>query len=131
MFWNPYFIPSFVVMLVVVAFHWLGSLQDFYSTVYWYDFPMHFMGGAWVALCTLWIISTSQGSFLKKFLSIRNLMLFVFVFGIAWEFLEIALRFTSIHDAGYLWDTTHDLIMDVLGAGVVSWVYTKSIRANL
>lgn len=127
MFWNRYFIPSFLVMLVVVAFHWLGSLQDFYSTTEWYDFPMHFMGGVWVALFTLWVLSTQYGAKLLRFLTIRNLIVFVFVFGALWEVLELVLHFTNIHDIGYLWDTTHDLIMDVLGAGLVSLIYKKHI----
>ena len=131
MFWNKYFIPSFLVMLVVAAFHWLGALQDYYSKVLWYDIPMHFMGGVWVALFTLWVVSTQYGSYFKKYLGIRNLILFVFVFGFAWEILELILRFNSISDVGYTFDTVKDLIIDMLGAGMVVCIYKKSIGNNL
>jgi hypothetical protein len=127
MFWNRYFFPSFLAMLVVVSFHWLGCLNDLYNRIWWYDIPLHFLGGLWVALFTLWITSTQYGLCLKKYVTIKNLLLFVFCFGIAWEFLELALRFNSISDVGYVWDTTHDLIMDVLGASLVSFFYRKSL----
>lgn len=126
MFWNRFFLPSFLVLVLVAVLHWFGSVSDLYSTTDWYDFPMHFLGGMWVALSTLWISYTSYGTFLKKYVSVRNLILFTFVFGFAWEILELLMHFTTIHDVGYAWDTTHDLIMDTLGAFVVTRIYKKS-----
>ena len=131
MFWNKYFIPSFLVMLLVTGLHWIGTLNDFYFSTEWYDFPMHFLGGVWVALFSLWAVSTQYGTFFKKFLSIKSLILWTLVVGVTWEFLELGLHFNNIHDIGYALDTTYDLIMDVLGAGVVAFVYKKSIRNNL
>ncbi|HEY0907879.1 MAG TPA: hypothetical protein VGE35_00860 [Candidatus Paceibacterota bacterium] len=125
MFWNRYFIPSFVLMVIIAALHWVGSLSDYYSADSLFDVPMHFMGGAWVALFALWFIATQYGAFLRKFLSVRNLLVFVFVFGVAWEFLELALKFNTIYDTGYGFDTTVDLIMDMIGATVVVRLYGK------
>jgi hypothetical protein len=118
-------------MLLVVSLHWFGTLKDFYYLTNWYDFPMHFLGGAWVALFSLWAVSTQYGTFFKKYISIKSLILWTLAVGIAWEFLEIGLHFNNIHDIGYAWDTTHDLIMDVVGASVVAAIYKKAIRNNL
>lgn len=130
MFWNKYFLPSFLVMLLVAVLHWFGSLNYLYFITNWYDFPMHFLGGAWVALFTLWAVSTQYGSFFKKYVTLRNLVLWVFFVGVAWEFLELALQFTNFHDIGYTWDTSHDLIMDIVGASFIAFVCKKSIQTN-
>lgn len=131
MFWNIYFIPSVLFMLLVVGLHWVGTLNQFYFSTEWYDIPMHFLGGVWVALFTLWALSTQYGVFFKKFLNIRNLLVWVFIVGVAWEVFELAMHFNSIHDIGYTSDTTLDLIMDMLGAGAVVCFYKKLIRSNL
>lgn len=127
MFWNKYFFPSIIVMLLVVAFHWLGSLQDLYSTVDWYDIPMHFFGGVWVALFALWAIGTQYGTFFKKYLSVSSLLLWVLFVGVSWEVLELALKFNSIDDMGYAFDTTFDIILDMLGAAAVVSIYKNNI----
>lgn len=125
MFWNKYFKPSFLILILIAILHWIASYEGYYWTVYWYDFMMHFLGGAWVALVTLWVSETSYGAFLRPYASVRNLLIFTFAFGVAWEILELALGFTYLDMAGYAWDTTHDLIMDVFGAWVAIKVFKK------
>lgn len=114
-------------MLLITALHWIGSYNDYYSATSPFDIPMHFMGGAWVALFGLWASETTYGAFLKRFVSIRSLLIYVLVVGIAWEFLELALGFNSAAEAGYWSDTFTDLIMDMLGASVVACIYGKLI----
>ncbi len=129
MFWNRYFLPSFALMVFIAVLHWIGALSDYYSTTEWYDIPMHFMGGAWVALFGLWVTGTSYGAFLGPFVNIRNLFLYTLAVGVAWEFLELALEFNSLGDVGYWPDTMLDLVMDLLGTSVVVGIYKKTISA--
>ncbi len=117
-------------MLLVVALHWVASYEGLYWSLDWYDIMMHFLGGLWACLFALWALNTQYGVGLRKYISIRNLILFVIVVGVAWELLEIVLKFTSITDAEYLGDTSLDIVMDMLGAGFAIYFYRKLIRSN-
>ncbi|MEK7607486.1 MAG: hypothetical protein AAB484_00980 [Patescibacteria group bacterium] len=125
MFWNKYFWPSFLVMILVVGLHWFALLNDIYDTVQWYDIVMHFLGGLWVFLFVLWAIHTQYGRFFLKHASIRNLIFFVLVVGVLWEILEIVLGFMHFSDPGYGFDVFKDLVIDILGAICGSIFYKK------
>jgi hypothetical protein len=131
MFWNKYFRPSVIIMLVVVALHWAASLEGLYWSLRWFDIPMHFLGGLWTLLFLLWVVSTQYASRYKKYITFQNVFLFVLAVGVLWELHELALRFTSFDDSGYWYDTGHDIIMDMLGAAFGVLVYRKEISSKL
>lgn len=116
MFWNKYFWPSFLILVMVVFLHWLASLNGFYETIWWYDIVMHFLGGLWVFLFVLWIIHTQYGVRFKKYAFLKNLLFFVFVVGISWEIYELIFGFDDLFREGYFLDMPLDLVMDTLGA---------------
>lgn len=116
MFWNRYFWPSSLVLIVVVTLHWAASLSDWYETIWWYDIVMHFLGGLWVFLFALWIIRTQYGIKLEKHCSFRNLLLFVLLVGISWEIYELIFGFDDLFREGYFLDMPLDLVMDMSGA---------------
>ncbi len=124
---NRYFLPFSVVLLLVAALHWLASYQGYYWTLEWYDYMMHFLGGAWVALAVLW---KSEMPFLASFRPLattRNILALVLLVGVAWEIMEVLLHMMDPHLPGYVWDTTHDLIMDMLGGYVAVKLFKKNI----
>jgi hypothetical protein len=123
MFWNKYFLPSFLLLTVVAILHWIASGEGYYWTVEWYDFMMHFLGGVWVALFGLWVSHTTYGAKLRPFASARNLILFTLFVGVAWELFEIFAGFSNTAIAGYRADTIYDLIMDTAGVTFVVLLY--------
>ncbi|MEK7163477.1 MAG: hypothetical protein AAB775_02110 [Patescibacteria group bacterium] len=125
MFWNKYFWPSFSVMIIIVGLHWFASLHDLYDAVWWYDIPMHFLGGLWVFLFILWVTHTGYDRFLLRRTPVRDVLILVLVTGILWEVLEIVLSFTRFSDPGYFFDMPKDLAMDTLGAVAGSVFYKK------
>jgi glycopeptide antibiotics resistance protein len=128
MFWNKYFWPSFVLMLAVVILHWVASFEGFYWSVGWYDIMMHFLGGLWTLFFALWAVHTEYATKLVKYVSIKNLILFVLVVGLLWEAHEIILRFADPSHPDYMFDTIMDLIMDTLGGILGIFIYRKSIK---
>ena len=130
MFWNKYFKPSIIVMLLVVGLHWVASLEGLYWSIDWYDILMHFLGGLWTALFMLWAVSTQYGTKLKWLKSIIGTLSFVFIVGVLWEVHEIVLGFTDFSDYGYWFDTRLDLVMDMLGAICAVLVYRKDLKNN-
>lgn len=125
MFWNKYFWPSFLILVLVSILHWVASSEGYYWTVEWYDFMMHFLGGVWVALFSLWISGMRYGHLIKPFVKGWNLVFVTIIVGIAWELFEVALGFNDTTMQGYFGDTTQDLIMDVLGVAFVILMYKK------
>ena len=87
-----------------------------YKDVPLVDVPLHFLGGAWVALATLW--------FLKPKRKVLVVLLSVFTIGILWEIFEL---WTSWLGNGEFrirsFDTGKDLVFDLLGAyAALYWV---------
>jgi hypothetical protein len=130
MFWNRFFKPSFVLMLIIVALHWVGSIYSFYYILDWYDIVMHFLGGAWVVLFSLWVLNTQYAKKLSGLSSFLHLLAIVLVVGVLWEALEIYMGFTAFADPRYWFDTPMDLLMDLLGGGYGAFLYRKTLRIN-
>ena len=128
MFWNRFFKPSFLLMLIIVALHWIGSIYSFYYILDWYDIVMHFLGGAWVVLFSLWILNTQYAKNLRFSSSFLHLLAIVIVVGVLWEALEIFMHFTSFSESEYWFDTPMDLFMDVLGGSYGAFLYRKTLK---
>lgn len=125
MIWNRYFAPFIIVLSTVAFFHWIGTTELYYWTYFWYDIPMHFLGGAWVVLATLWISEMPPARLLKPFLSVMYLLGMALFVGVAWEVYEVVFGIADMHAIGYVRDTVLDLIMDTSGALIVALVWSR------
>jgi hypothetical protein len=115
-------------MVIIAALHWIGTIYSFYYILDWFDIVMHFLGGAWVVLFTLWVLNTQYAGALSRFTSFFHLIAIVVIVGVLWEALEIYMGFTSFADPQYWSDTPMDLVMDVLGGGYGAFLYRKRLR---
>ncbi len=126
MFFNRYFAPSFALIVLIALLHYLALDRAYYWTIAWYDIMMHFLGGLWVALATIWILRTERLSFFKK-CSWKSVLVAVLVIGVLWEVYEVVFGLTFISDPEYWGDTTLDLIMDLVG-GALGIGVSRDIR---
>jgi uncharacterized membrane protein YjdF len=100
----------------------------FYWRFWWYDIMMHFTGGILIGGLILWGIlrvrpNVSRGNLLLM------LVIGTIIVGIGWEVMEYMGGITQ-GEAGYVFDTVKDLIMDTLG-GLVAWtVFTLATRST-
>ena len=119
------FWESFFVLILIVILHFLGSYFNLYWVYKWFDIPMHFLGGLWVVLTTLWIfcyfghINSIINYKTRAFLVALSAILII---GIGWEIFELLVRITFINENGYWMDTSGDLLNDFLG-GMVAYLY--------
>ena len=58
MFKQKIFIYSFIVLVLVAIFNYLGTNYYFYIIYDWYDIPMHIIGGLWVSLFTIFLYTS-------------------------------------------------------------------------
>lgn len=128
------FIEQFVLIAVIAILHYLALKFYFYWTLEWFDILMHFLGGLWVVLFFVWFL------FFSKIIKIdikryQNRKIFfvsilaVLIVGLLWEVFEICASFVSVQEYGYAFDTSLDLVMDLIG-GAIAFLYIKQKYLN-
>ena len=111
---------------VTLAILYIAALsQDLFFYIWWFDIPLHFLGGLWIGLTSIYIYHHSER--FKPIVLENHLFLSIFlcviVVGVLWEFFEY---YTGLAFAfgNYPLDTVKDMLMDILG-GVVSYIYFR------
>ncbi len=104
----------FLVNLVALKLYW-------YYSIWYFDMPMHFLGGLWVGLFFLWFFSIESMPFLHLVLErvdfklVSKTLLFVLLFGVLWELFEFYTNNYIGHDLFNILDTTSDIFFDLSG----------------
>lgn len=94
-----------VLDLMAMKFYW-------YTSMWWFDMPMHFLGGLWVGLALIWFLKPKELNFPIVF----RIILGVFLVGLAWEIFEIIVNQLAAQDPFNTLDTLSDLCFDLAGA---------------
>lgn len=112
----------FVVNFLANKFYW-------YSSIWYFDMIMHFLGGSAVAFAYFWIFSMpifksedylQSGEPDARF--ILRTIIFVFFIGVAWEFFEYIFNNLIAQNNFNLLDTISDVFFDLAG-GVFAVLY--------
>lgn len=131
---SNFFGSVFILIVIIGGLHYIADVFNLYWEVWWFDLMMHFLGGFWIALSTLWLIYFSP-FFEGKSKSFKVFLLSGIVgamlIGILWEIFEYATDSTyTAHN--YILDTSTDLVADFIGGVVaVLYVYYRSLKKNL
>ena len=107
----------FIVNYIAKEFYW-------YSSIWWFDMLMHFLGGLWLGLVFIWLFFGKEINS-KLFLKI---ILGVFLIGFFWEIFEIIVNNFTIKDSFNILDTISDLCFDVAGGIFALWYFYFSKR---
>jgi hypothetical protein len=112
------FLIAFSTLAVV---HSIALTLSLYWRVWWLDIPMHIFGGIIVALglFTLRDLKIIPNRFLK----LGTVLVLVFCVALVWDGYEILIGIPIEND--YVIDTSIDLIMGLLGAGLGYIIGTK------
>lgn len=104
----------FLLNMAAGAFYW-------YSLIWWFDMPMHFLGGLWLSLAGLWFYYFFLKPSPTRPLTVARVIavgiLSGIVLGIGWEFLEYAIQ-AAVPGAAIAspLDSLSDLFFDTAGA---------------
>ncbi len=113
---KPLFI-ALILTALLLALHLYALETYFYWQHRWFDIPMHILAGA------------SIGSFLLAFFSVRRAGLYFILMlgvGVGWEVFE-NINHISTGQPGYWFDTTKDIINDMIGASITFYVAKRSL----
>ena len=110
-------------MLFIFTADRVGTMFYWYYTIWWFDIPMHFLGGMWVGLFFLYVLNNKKG-FLKHFFVILSCVLLV---GILYELFEIYAHNYIARDPFNSLDTVSDLFFDLAGGALAVLYFPKRI----
>lgn len=116
------FIASFLTLMIVGLFQYLGCKYDTYYFYPSFDIPMHILGGLWTSLFALsFILHLNLFNKDKKkiFYLILAILFFVIV---SWEIFEFTTKITALSDDGYWLDTWGDVLNGFIG-GIFGYYY--------
>jgi hypothetical protein len=94
----------FLINYLAQEFYW-------YSSIWYFDMPMHFLGGFWLGLVSLYLFPSEDRSWKYIF----KVFFTVLLIGIGWEIFEILIdKFITFNNFNSL-DTLSDLFFDLAG----------------
>lgn len=116
---------ALVVAVFVALMHGLATAFYLYSFYWWFDIPLHFLGGFCAALVSLYFYSNfhrRKAGFMSSIRVLSVAIVGVIVVGMMWELFEYFTDITFNTIGDYALDTVKDLGMDILG-GYAAYVY--------
>lgn len=125
---------SLSAAIATVALNFFAVHYHLYWRIWWYDIPIHFLGGMVLGGLGIWFLfSLKQSVF--SWLSGRRMFALVIIFtfcaGTTWEIFEYSLGDTLNTIGSYPLDTIKDLVMDLLGTYLVWRVHVVLYPASL
>ena len=134
MFKQKIFIISFILLIIIAVFNYLGVKFYLYWVYRWYDIPMHMLGGLWVSLFTLSVYSyfyknVSILNYRRKvFTTVFIVLIFVIIF---WEAFELVGGITSWNNNGYWMDTLGDILNGFIGGTMGYLFFIRNKKCNV
>lgn len=115
------------IIAVLTTLHYCGVIFDWYNTIFWFDTPMHLMGGMFIGILFVYIFRIRHD--LLKTESVLTFIIFGVGFtvltGVLWEFYEffadvmIFKRYPFLDTPGGVhFDTLKDLFNDIVGGAI-------------
>jgi hypothetical protein len=111
----------YLILFIFVA-NLIADKFYLYSSVWYFDMPMHFLGGFWLGLVMIWFLYSKialSGFSLKLIIKI---FLGIFLIGISWEVFELFFKNAIAQNPFNTLDTISDLFFD-LSVGTLSVLY--------
>ena len=96
---------------ILAAFTWFAIWFFLYWRFWWFDIPMHILGGVWAGLCAAWLLARRDENF-----SLAWCIGFTLAVGVGWEIFEYSEGIAMPQYLSYPLDTVKDIFMDLLGA---------------
>jgi len=110
--------------LILAVIHAIAMELYLYWTFWWFDIPMHFLGGSVVALL-IFTLYDLRILVQRSFLTVGKVLLTVLAAALIWELYELSIGIPVEQD--YWVDTATDIVMGLLG-GYIGYTVACSIN---
>lgn len=126
-----------LALILFILFTNLLAMKFFwYLSIWWFDMPMHFLGGVFLGFLYIGLGHTIKSSFftlpsdILSRSSVIRFVLFVFAIGFAWELYEFGVARITFGDLGTPLDSVSDLFFDIAGGLLAYILVLRNIWAN-
>lgn len=119
---NKLFKPFIYTLIIVGIVEVLGNTLHVIYSIMWSDMVMHFLGGFFVSLSAILVLTQYRTNF-----SYGQLLFYAvataFVLGFLWELFELYFGITHFYSPDYWGDNGMDVVMDITG-GLIAVFYS-------
>lgn len=105
-----------ITAAVLTVFTWVAVTYFLYWRIWWFDMPMHILGGLYAALLAAWLVAYRGSP-----ISLPLCLLFALLTGIVWEIFEYSEGITNAYHFNYITDVFKDVVIGLIG-GFSGWV---------
>lgn len=112
-------LAALVSAAILAALHVWAIMNFIYWKFRWFDTPMHILSGATIGLIAVGVLGNRWQPW--------HYLLFIAVAAFGWEYFEYVFNITNVTATYYVWDTTHDVLNDVIGAIAVYFLARHTV----
>lgn len=116
-------IRSVVFIFLIFLLNYLAMKFYWYSSIWYFDMLMHFLGGIWLALLYIYLFPPEKYN--SK--TIWKMLLVILLIGLGWEIFEVIINETITRISFNILDTVSDLFFDLSGGCFVIMYFMKKI----
>lgn len=128
---KPYPISLVALIIFIAIVNLMAEVYYWYWRMRWFDQPMHFLGGVWLASSALWWFYARRGAALPTFIKILGVCLASSLgIGLLWEVLQAGLGLETAGHMSRVGGTLSDLFFDTIGGLAVAMGTFVRIRNN-
>ena len=99
------------LIFFVLAANFFANKFYWYFSVWYLDMIMHFLGGFWVGLASIYLFPPQNLSFR----SVLTILFLVLLVGVGWEVFEFLVNGVIAQNPFDILDTASDIFFDLLG----------------
>lgn len=118
------FIRLIYLIFLIFLLNYLAMHFYWYSSIWYLDMFMHFLGGFWLGLIVIYFVS-----FKNETKYIFSLLFIVLSIGLGWEVFEILVSRFITESPFNLLDTISDLFFDIAGGAFSILYFSKRIMS--
>ena len=115
------------LIVLIFILNYIATKLYWYVSIWFFDMPMHFLGGLFLGLSIIWILSYKNLSLELSLKLIFKILLGVLVIGVSWEIFEILFNNIIAQMPFNTLDTISDVFFDLAG-GTFSIFYFLPLR---
>jgi len=104
-----------ILILFIFVINFFADKFYWYYSIWWFDMPMHFLGGFFVGLVLIWFLSYKNFSPELSFDLFFKIFLGILLIGIGWEIFEILFNNIIAQNSFNILDTVSDICFDASG----------------
>ena len=115
----------FLIFWILIV-NFLANKFYWYFSIWYLDMIMHFLGGLWVGLVSIYLFS-----FNKNFFWAFKILGIVFFIGLGWELFEIIVNDVITKNPLNFLDISSDIFFDLAGGAMAILYFIKRIMLKL